>query len=166
MSMLVSRQWCIFSWIIESIRSMSIQTSCLYSRIINDAMNRNCRLIWFMYIIYYSRCLCYCLCLCRSVYFPYSFSLPLPLYFCVSFSLSLLSRCRSFFLLKFLRQKLSRSEGDSNPQPSDSCRMLWPFELSGSDSLLSHLFKYWLWWYRYICSKINIWNINCAGQQH
>ena len=25
---------------------------------------------------------------------------------------------------KFLRQKISRPEGDSNPQPSDSCRML------------------------------------------
>ena len=25
---------------------------------------------------------------------------------------------------KFLRQKMSRPEGDSNPQPSDSCRML------------------------------------------
>ena len=34
---------------------------------------------------------------------------------------------------KFLRQKMSRPEGDSNPQPSDSCRMLKPFELSWPD---------------------------------
>ena len=33
----------------------------------------------------------------------------------------------------FLRQKMSRREGDSNPQPSDSCRMLQPFELSRPD---------------------------------
>ena len=34
---------------------------------------------------------------------------------------------------KFLRQKMSRPEGDSNLQPSDSCRMLQPIELSGPD---------------------------------
>ena len=34
---------------------------------------------------------------------------------------------------KFLRQKMSRPEADSNPQPSDSCRMLYLFELSGPD---------------------------------
>ena len=34
---------------------------------------------------------------------------------------------------KLLRQKMSRPEGDSNPQPSDSCRMLQPIELSGPD---------------------------------
>ena len=28
---------------------------------------------------------------------------------------------------------MSRPEGDSNAQPSNSCRMLWPFELSGPD---------------------------------
>ena len=33
----------------------------------------------------------------------------------------------------FLRQKMSRREGDSNPQPSDSCRILWPIELSEPD---------------------------------
>ena len=36
-------------------------------------------------------------------------------------------------LSKFLRQKMCRPEGDSNPQPSDSCRMLLPFELSGPE---------------------------------
>ena len=34
---------------------------------------------------------------------------------------------------KFLRQKMSRPEGNSNPQPSYSCRMLEPIELSGPD---------------------------------
>ena len=34
---------------------------------------------------------------------------------------------------KFLRQKMFRPEGDSNPQPLDSCRILFPFELSGPD---------------------------------
>ena len=34
---------------------------------------------------------------------------------------------------KFLRQKMSRPEGNSNPQPSCSCRMLEPIELSGPD---------------------------------
>ena len=28
---------------------------------------------------------------------------------------------------------MSRPEGEANPQPSDSCRMLWPFELSEPD---------------------------------
>ena len=31
----------------------------------------------------------------------------------------------------FLRQKIPRPEGDSNSQSWDSCRMLWPIELSG-----------------------------------
>ena len=30
-------------------------------------------------------------------------------------------------------QKMSRPEGESKPQSSDSCRMLWPLELSGTD---------------------------------
>ena len=28
--------------------------------------------------------------------------------------------------------------------------------------LLSHVLGYWLWWYRYFWSKVNIWNVNCA----
>ena len=28
--------------------------------------------------------------------------------------------------------------------------------------LLSHVFEYWLWQYRYYISKVNIWNVNCA----
>ena len=28
--------------------------------------------------------------------------------------------------------------------------------------LLSHVFEYWLWWYRYFGSNVNIWNVNCA----
>ena len=28
---------------------------------------------------------------------------------------------------------MSRPDGDSNPRPSDSCRMFLPFELSGPD---------------------------------
>ena len=28
--------------------------------------------------------------------------------------------------------------------------------------LLSHIVEYWLWRYRYIWSKVNIWNSNCA----
>ena len=28
--------------------------------------------------------------------------------------------------------------------------------------LLSHVFEYWLWWFRYFWSKVNIWNVNCA----
>ena len=28
--------------------------------------------------------------------------------------------------------------------------------------LLSHLFEYWLWKYRYLLSKVNIWNVDCA----
>ena len=34
---------------------------------------------------------------------------------------------------KFLRQKMSRPERDSDTQPLDSWRMLWPIELSGPD---------------------------------
>ena len=34
---------------------------------------------------------------------------------------------------KFLRQKMYRPEGGSNPQPSDSCRMLLPIGISGRD---------------------------------
>ena len=28
--------------------------------------------------------------------------------------------------------------------------------------LRSHVVEYWLWWCRYLWSKINIWNFNCA----
>ena len=28
--------------------------------------------------------------------------------------------------------------------------------------LLSHIFEYWLWRYRYIWSKVKTWNVNCA----
>ena len=28
--------------------------------------------------------------------------------------------------------------------------------------LLSQVFEYWLWRYRYFWSKVNIWNVNCA----
>ena len=31
--------------------------------------------------------------------------------------------------------------------------------------LLSHVFEYWLWWYRYSWSKDNIWNVNCARER-
>ena len=37
---------------------------------------------------------------------------------------------------KFLRQRMSRHEEDSNLEPSDSYRMLQPFELSGPEFLL------------------------------
>ena len=47
---------------------------------------------------------------------------------------------------KFLRQKMSRPEGDSNPHPSDSCRMLWPFELSGPDICCPMFFDtFWIY---------------------
>ena len=49
---------------------------------------------------------------------------------------------RMFFMKvsKFLRQKMSRPEGGSNPQPSDLWRMLQSFELSGPDiCCLMHL---------------------------
>ena len=70
-------------------------------------------------------------------------------------------------LSTFLRQKMSRPEGDSNPQHSDSCRMLLPFELSGPDiycpmnrssgsprgmsrwkhiSVLNTMYGCWKWW--------------------
>ena len=29
-------------------------------------------------------------------------------------------------------------------------------------NLLSHVFEHWLWRYRYFCSKVNIWYVNCA----
>ena len=33
--------------------------------------------------------------------------------------------------------------------------------------LLSHVFEYWLWWYRYFyLSRVNNWNVNLRGQQH
>ena len=28
--------------------------------------------------------------------------------------------------------------------------------------VLSHVVEYWLWWYRYFWSKVNIWNVNCV----
>ena len=28
--------------------------------------------------------------------------------------------------------------------------------------LLFYIVEYWLWWYRYFRSKVNIWNVNCA----
>ena len=45
---------------------------------------------------------------------------------------------------KFLRQKMFRPEGDSNPQP-------WAIR---ARHLLSHVFEYWLWRCRYFWSKV------------
>ena len=58
----------------------------------------------------------------------------------------------------FLRQKMSRPEGDSNPQPPNAL-IYWVIR---AIHLLSHVFEYWLWRYRYFLSKVNIWNVNCA----
>ena len=54
---------------------------------------------------------------------------------------------------------MSRPEGGSNPQPSDACSNIWAIK---ARHLLSHVFEYCLWWYRYFWSKVNIWNVNCA----
>ena len=40
---------------------------------------------------------------------------------------------RTDVLVKFLRQKMSRPQGDSYPKPSGSCRMPQPLEQSGPD---------------------------------
>ena len=69
---------------------------------------------------------------------------------------------------KFLRQKMSRPQRDSIPQPLDSCQMLYPIELSGLDICcpmfsmnmsffsLNKGFKYLLYlsfekWYKMYC---------------
>ena len=48
---------------------------------------------------------------------------------------------------KFLRQKMSRPEGDSNPQPSDSCRMRLTFWAITFEMLTVHgqQFMYYLY---------------------
>ena len=61
---------------------------------------------------------------------------------------------------------MSRPEGDSNPQPSDSCRMLKTDKLSGPDICCRMFFKHWLWRYRYFLSEVSIWYVNCVGNSH
>ena len=69
---------------------------------------------------------------------------------------------RTGFLWKFLRQKMSRPERDSNPPTSrfmPNALTNWAIR---ARHLLSHVCDYWLWRYRYIWSKVIIWNGNCA----
>ena len=88
----------------------------------------------------------------------------------------------------FLTQKISRSEGDSNHQPSShtECsnhlnaltiyfKNIYTARASvqnashskclaliGTDICCVLCFEHWLWRYRYFLSKVNTWNVNCA----
>ena len=65
---------------------------------------------------------------------------------------------------KFLWQKMSRPEGDSNPQNfgfMPNALTIWAIR---TRHLLSHVFEYWLWWDRYIFNKVNIWNVSSFNQ--
>ena len=63
---------------------------------------------------------------------------------------------------KFLRQKCLDLRGNRT-----SIFGLMPNGLNISSirtrHLLSRVFEYWLWRYRYFWSKVDIWNINCMG---
>ena len=63
---------------------------------------------------------------------------------------------------KFLKHRMSRSEGDSNPQPfgfMPNALIYWAIR---ARHLLSHVFEYWLWRCAYFRSKVNISNVNCV----
>ena len=57
---------------------------------------------------------------------------------------------------KFLRQKVSPPEGDSNPQN-------FGFVPNALTYLaIKAVSEYWLWRYRHFWSKVKMWNANCA----
>ena len=63
---------------------------------------------------------------------------------------------------KFLKHRMSRSEGDSNPQPfgfMPNALIYWAIR---ARHLLSHVFEYWLWRCAYFRRKVNISYFNCA----
>ena len=62
---------------------------------------------------------------------------------------------------KFLRQKMYRPEGDSNPnlRIHAECSNLLSYQ---GQTFAVPCFEYWLGQYRYFWSKVNIWNVNCA----
>ena len=66
---------------------------------------------------------------------------------------------------KSLRQKLSRPEGGGGgPEPPKfgfmpNALTVWAIKFR---HLLSHVFEYWIWWYRYFLNKVNIWNVTCV----
>ena len=62
----------------------------------------------------------------------------------------------------FLRQKLSRPEGGLEPPIfgfMPNALTIWAIR---ARRLLSRDFEHGLWWCRYFCSKVDIWNVNCA----
>ena len=78
-------------------------------------------------------------------------------------------KCQRFWdrncLDQGLRQKICQPEGISNPQPSDSCRMLH-LRYQGQTFVVP--FLYWLWRYRcfFIKSKITFVILTVRRQQH
>ena len=66
---------------------------------------------------------------------------------------------------KFLRKKMSRPEGDSNPQPSDSCECSNHFNYQ-SQTFAVHVFEYWLWQCRYFEVKLTFEMLTVRGKQH
>ena len=55
--------------------------------------------------------------------------------------------------------KVSNWEGLEPPTSRFHSLATWAIRVR---HLLSHVLEYWLWWYRYFCSKVNIWNVNYA----
>ena len=71
----------------------------------------------------------------------------------------LLWKCQSFWDRKCLDLR-----GTRTPKPQifgfmPNSLTIWVIRVT---HLLSHVFEYWLWRYRYFWSKVDIWNVNCA----
>ena len=69
---------------------------------------------------------------------------------------------------KMLIQKMSRPEGDSNPPNLGFTPNALIIRAIRARHVLSHVFEYWLWWYRYFfCKeKLTFGMLTVRGQQH
>ena len=63
-------------------------------------------------------------------------------------------KCQSFWDRKCLDQR-----GTRTPNLRIHVLTIWAIR---ARHFQSQVFEYWLWWYRYVWSKVSIWNVNCA----
>ena len=68
--------------------------------------------------------------------------------------------------VKVFEKKMSLPEGDSNPRPSDSCRMLQPFELSGPEICCPMFLKTCSCYIDIFEEKLTFEMLTVRGQKH
>ena len=69
-------------------------------------------------------------------------------------------KCQSFWDRKCLYLRGTRAP---NLRIHAKCSNILSFQ---GQTFAVPCFEHWLWWYRYFWSKVNIWYVNCARQQH